>query len=366
MSSDPSTNANAEFFSSMLLRPAITAFRNEHPGDPYTSWAFLESLMWLKLGFDAGYVEEIHVSDFVQRYQTELQQAYFVASASGGYQAKNFKKWCDFFDENGRIEHRVLERSATFDASEKALPMFFQSLALQACEIDGEDTRQFFGVLNAGEISSLQQLSAHERQLLEYSMVEVLSLMEAMALRDRPGLLVPVSVSNRELLLKRGRDILTWKLDFTRPQVVRQFSQLAHWMIEDATRSFAIRDVESGRKWIQNAVQEIVSEWAGEPVDLNFGLPPTLGALLNQSVETLPLSVTAYSFLKNMNIENVGDLLDKTETHLRAAGKASEKTVVEIKNVLAGMGLSLAKENIEGLSEEPRRPIRLDEDEGQS
>jgi DNA-directed RNA polymerase alpha subunit len=137
-------------------------------------------------------------------------------------------------------------------------------------------------------------------------------------------------------------------------------------MIEDATRSFAIRDVESGRKWIQNAVQEIVSEWAGEPVDLNFGLPPTLGALLNQSVETLPLSVTAYSFLKNMNIENVGDLLDKTETHLRAAGKASEKTVVEIKNVLAGMGLSLAKENIEGLSEEPRRPIRLDEDEGQS
>ena len=72
----------------------------------------LESVMWFKLGFDAGYVEKIHVSDFVQRYQTELQQAYFVASASGGYQAKNFKKWCDFFDENGRIEHRVLPQGS--------------------------------------------------------------------------------------------------------------------------------------------------------------------------------------------------------------------------------------------------------------
>jgi len=77
--------------------------------------------MWLKLAFDTGYVEKIHIDDFVQRYRTELQQAYFVASATGGYQAKNFKKWCDCFDGNGRIQTQVFERPATFDASENCV-----------------------------------------------------------------------------------------------------------------------------------------------------------------------------------------------------------------------------------------------------
>jgi len=212
----------------------------------------------------------------------------------------------------------------------------------------------------------MRRLSAPERQALEYSLAEVLSLMEAMAVRDSAEFLVPKREANPPWLLKRGRDILTWKLDFTNPQVVDQFSQIAQWMIEDAMVSFAIRDVESGRVWLQKAVQEIVSEWAGEPVDLKFGLPPTLSVLLNQSVEILPLSVAAYNILKSMRIEKVSDLVDQTEMDLRTAGKASEKIVDEIKNVIGGMGLRLAEENVEGMSEKPRRRFRFEEDEGQS
>ena len=104
--------------------------------------------LWLKIGFDAGYVEKNHINDFVRQYGRDLQQAYLIASATAGYRGGKFKKWCDLFSENRTIENRVFERSPRFDSNEKTLPLHSQNLFLQASEIDSEGTR----LLSLGDV----------------------------------------------------------------------------------------------------------------------------------------------------------------------------------------------------------------------
>ncbi|HEY7402024.1 MAG TPA: DNA-directed RNA polymerase subunit alpha C-terminal domain-containing protein, partial [Candidatus Angelobacter sp.] len=62
---------------------------------------------------------------------------------------------------------------------------------------------------------------------------------------------------------------------------------------------------------------------------------------LNRSVEELELSVRSYNCLKNANIRTIGELVQKTEAEMLKTKNFGRKSLNEIKEILASMGLSL-------------------------
>ena len=62
---------------------------------------------------------------------------------------------------------------------------------------------------------------------------------------------------------------------------------------------------------------------------------------LNRSVEELELSVRSYNCLKNANIQTIGDLVQKTEAEMLRTKNFGRKSLNEIKEILASMGLGL-------------------------
>ncbi|MBZ5568469.1 MAG: DNA-directed RNA polymerase subunit alpha [Acidobacteriia bacterium] len=62
---------------------------------------------------------------------------------------------------------------------------------------------------------------------------------------------------------------------------------------------------------------------------------------LNRSVEELELSVRSYNCLKNANIQSIGELVQKTESEMLKTKNFGRKSLNEIKEILASMGLGL-------------------------
>jgi DNA-directed RNA polymerase subunit alpha len=62
---------------------------------------------------------------------------------------------------------------------------------------------------------------------------------------------------------------------------------------------------------------------------------------LARSVEELELSVRSYNCLKNANIKTIGELVQKTEQEMLKTKNFGRKSLNEIKEILANMGLSL-------------------------
>lgn len=61
--------------------------------------------------------------------------------------------------------------------------------------------------------------------------------------------------------------------------------------------------------------------------------------ILNRSVDELELSVRSYNCLKNANIQTIADLVQKTEAEMLRTKNFGRKSLNEIKEILAGMGL---------------------------
>jgi DNA-directed RNA polymerase subunit alpha len=62
---------------------------------------------------------------------------------------------------------------------------------------------------------------------------------------------------------------------------------------------------------------------------------------LSRSVDELELSVRSYNCLKNADIKTIGDLVTKTEPDMLKTKNFGRKSLNEIKDILAEMGLSL-------------------------
>jgi DNA-directed RNA polymerase subunit alpha len=64
-----------------------------------------------------------------------------------------------------------------------------------------------------------------------------------------------------------------------------------------------------------------------------------MSEVLNRSVEELELSVRSYNCLKNANIQSIGDLVQKTEAEMLRTKNFGRKSLNEIKEILANLGL---------------------------
>jgi DNA-directed RNA polymerase subunit alpha len=81
-------------------------------------------------------------------------------------------------------------------------------------------------------------------------------------------------------------------------------------------------------------------EESAEPAEVGLeGVGPQLNEVLNRSVEELELSVRSYNCLKNANIQSIGDLVQKTEAEMLRTKNFGRKSLNEIKELLAGLGL---------------------------
>jgi DNA-directed RNA polymerase subunit alpha len=58
-------------------------------------------------------------------------------------------------------------------------------------------------------------------------------------------------------------------------------------------------------------------------------------------VDELELSVRSYNCLKNANIRTIGELVQKNESEMLKTRNFGRKSLNEIKEILASMGLSL-------------------------
>ena len=70
---------------------------------------------------------------------------------------------------------------------------------------------------------------------------------------------------------------------------------------------------------------------------------------LGRSVDELELSVRSYNCLKNANIKTIGDLVAKSESEMLKTKNFGRKSLNEIKDILAEMGLTL------GMDFDPRK-----------
>jgi DNA-directed RNA polymerase subunit alpha len=81
-----------------------------------------------------------------------------------------------------------------------------------------------------------------------------------------------------------------------------------------------------------------------EPVEVSQALPEEprpLNANLFKSVDELELSVRSANCLQNANIRYVGELVQRTEAEMLKTKNFGRKSLNEIKEVLASMGLEL-------------------------
>jgi DNA-directed RNA polymerase subunit alpha len=81
---------------------------------------------------------------------------------------------------------------------------------------------------------------------------------------------------------------------------------------------------------------EELPETAEEPAERAAG---AMNEVLTRSVEELELSVRSYNCLKNANIQTIGDLVQKTEAEMLRTKNFGRKSLNEIKEILAGLGL---------------------------
>ena len=77
------------------------------------------------------------------------------------------------------------------------------------------------------------------------------------------------------------------------------------------------------------------------PVEVSEEEKGALYEKLGKSVDEMELSVRSYNCLKNANIRTIGELVQKTESEMLKTKNFGRKSLNEIKEILAGMGLSL-------------------------
>ena len=88
-------------------------------------------------------------------------------------------------------------------------------------------------------------------------------------------------------------------------------------------------------------IEEDEEDEEGTPVEISDQDREVWMEKLNKSVDEMELSVRSYNCLKNANIRTIGELVQKTESEMLKTKNFGRKSLNEIKEILAEMGLSL-------------------------
>ncbi len=150
---------------------------------------------------------------------------------------------------------------------------------------------------------------------------------------------------------------VSYKVESTREGQVLDYDKLIMEIETDGSVNpenaiaFAARILQDQLQIFVNFEEPTRAETAREEEELKFN------AALLRKVDELELSVRSANCLKNDNIVYIGDLIQKTESEMLRTPNFGRKSLNEIKEVLAGLGLHLGMdvpdwppENIEELA----------------
>ncbi|WP_343563244.1 DNA-directed RNA polymerase subunit alpha [Kiloniella sp. b19] len=160
-------------------------------------------------------------------------------------------------------------------------------------------------------------------------------------LEDAPIGLIPV-----DSIFSPVRKV-SYKVDNTRVGQVTDYDKLTMEIETDG--SITPEDALAvASRILQDQLQLFINfdEPQAEKVEEHPSEPPFNRNLLRK-VDELELSVRSANCLKNDNIVYIGDLVQKTEAEMLRTPNFGRKSLNEIKEVLAGMGLHLGMEIVE-------------------
>ena len=132
----------------------------------------------------------------------------------------------------------------------------------------------------------------------------------------------------------------TYKVENARVGQVTDYDRLI--LEVDTDGSVAAEDaVRRAAELLREQLQIFVELAPSAPTEAKSGEAPEVDPNLLKSVDDLELSVRSANCLKAENIRFTGDLVQKTEQELLKTPNFGKKSLNEIKEVLAAMGLSL-------------------------
>ncbi len=174
---------------------------------------------------------------------------------------------------------------------------------------------------------------------------------------DAPIGLIPV-----DALFSPVRKV-SYKIDHSRVGQVTDYDKLIFTVETDGTVkpedavAFAARILQDQLRLFINFEEQQVEEKKEDKSDLKFS------PYLLKKVDELELSVRSANCLKNDNVVYIGDLVQKTESEMLKTPNFGRKSLNEIKEVLATMGLKFGMEvsewppeNIEELARKFEEP----------
>ena len=88
-----------------------------------------------------------------------------------------------------------------------------------------------------------------------------------------------------------------------------------------------------------------LSETVGNHQTVREKVDDTRNKVLEMTIEELDLSVRSFNCLKRANINNVEDLISRTGEDMMKVRNMGRKSLEEVQNKLAMMGLSLASDD---------------------
>lgn len=371
MREDPYFEDRATFLYSMLVAPFANAMRvgpvggYERTFGLFQSYSFIEGFLWMRLGHSLGYLSTSSVEQFLSSNTGYLISAYLTIQSHGElFQRVDFNRWCDFFDINLKGEEsapgvsvnreRFLNPMVLTDTS-PLMRTEFQNLFMLASEIVTDElTELFLRLLNfsddrtwenviAGRGGERFPLSVHQ---MCSTVVNIVAFLEEFAPDYRDVWYAKTNSINRP-----ARENQMWKFNFADATITNRFLQAA-----DITRRQVAMD-DFGRRGgtvalmdFDKTVASLMERWNAntfaniDPEAFRKERERKIRSRdrqLDKSIEELELSVTAYNALRNFRVDTVRDLIGLSERDLLSRGKFGRKTLNEIKEALATMGLGL-------------------------
>ncbi len=150
-----------------------------------------------------------------------------------------------------------------------------------------------------------------------------------------------LSVRARNCLHKMKIQTLGDLLRFTEAELL-SYKNFGETSLEEIKQLLAKRGLRLGQKPEEidvTALGPIAGPAAPAPP---VNVPPGREALLSRPVSELELSVRSRRCLQRLNVQTLGDLIQKTEAELLATRNFGQTSLEEIKSRLAELGLSLA------------------------
>jgi len=339
MISDGESAANLAFVYAVMLTPALRERKRRSTSVllPFWDYSLLEGALWLKLGLDTAYLRASQVREAIDHLEPELLEAYanifkYWEQPAG---QDGLTSWCNFIElrTNGPelLRDIFFAGDHTFPTEAERIRNTYQTYLLLSSEMAHEEPNaEFLAALNFGSDEDWKRVCSFDVycdfyvQDFSWSTIQVLQFLEDMR-NDEDSL--------RDLNY-RARAILCWKLNFANATIAYRFRHACNLVFLSSLQSLEATTRMQAQSLLEAVRANVMISWMGAPSYTSFG-NFALG------LEELALTRRSYNHLRNANIRNLQDVVQKTEAELLASEHIDRQSLEEIKNRLAQLGIGL-------------------------